>query len=236
MTWMLLLACLQPASTTVSEGVAFPHPTPYPHGADALEFGEACLGCHRDEGGAPACDSCHDYPHAEGWLVGARHGAATDDCGTCHGTEPNSPACTSCHGSYPHDATWTDEGHGTWSVAHGSPTASCGSCHGTELEGRGEASSCDSCHDYPHPADMVSAHRAGGSEGCDSCHSAGSDSTGGACASCHPGYPHADDWTRGHIDAGKLQGEGACLTCHEPGDGPSAMPATCGVRCHGGAP
>lgn len=234
----LLLACPATDPAPTGGGVPFPHPEEYAHGADAMEYSTACVGCHRDEG-APTCTSCHDYPHSIGWLAGSKHGQGDlTTCFECHGSQEVAPDCQSCHSSYPHSETWTEQDHGAHTLAQGSPELTCGSCHGDELQGDGEVPACSSCHSYPHPDDHVAKHQNGGTDGCSSCHGELGEggATGVACSSCHAGYPHAPDWTLGHIEAGKLRGEGACLQCHEPGDGPSTMPATCGQRCHGGQP
>ena len=258
MSALLLLACTRPATPTPSGDLEFPHPSAYEegtgHGAEALRVGtDRCLACHREGANAPSCASCHPtYPHDEGWLAGATHGAglagtaaATEraECQACHGAAGlTASACTACHGSYPHAEGWKAAGaHGAWALSRGSATASCGSCHGDDLAGTETAPSCTSCHaGYPHPQGWseATAHGAADQVTCAACHGeVGSGGTSGvACARCHGSYPHPAGFESGHLAVASVVGEGVCLDCHETGDGTPGVPAACGATCHGGLP
>lgn len=261
---MILAACT--GTNVVSPGGVLPFPhasdiqTGPAHGPLALEFGAgACNTCHDQAGSAARpCSSCHDnYPHPDGWLAGAVHGAgltgaagpsAVEPCMSCHG-DPlliagTERSCTSCHASYPHVEGWKEAGkHGIFASLRGSAAATCGSCHGASLEGAGEAPACNSCHvGYPHPAGWAAPEQhavawALPESTCATCHGEGG--TGGtanvACSQCHVAMPHAADWASTHIPAAGLSGELVCVACHDAGSGtPAAMPASCADRCHGG--
>lgn len=255
----LLIACTGAPYTDLDVlEVHFPHPEDFKkgtaHGAEAIRVGaNACLGCHREDAGAPICASCHPaYPHPDGWLDGETHGKDlggdhADDravCQKCHGGEGlKAPACDTCHTSYPHPPAWRESGHhGVWALARGSLTAACGSCHGAALEGKDPAPACNSCHTmFPHPSNWTDAdqHPLAYRADCYGCH--GVDGSGGssgvACSRCHASYPHPAKWAQsGHIATASKVGEDACLFCHDPGDGPPDMPATCGAQCHRGTP
>jgi len=77
---------------------------------------------------------------------------------------------------------------------------------------------------------------------CAACHADPKDATqwtggrsGIACSTCHASYPHPSTWAVDHATATAPLGEAVCAMCHEPGDGPATMVATCAARCHGGA-
>lgn len=246
------------------EGALFPHASGYDealaHGADWLERGStACVACHEIDPGTPFCAECHDtYPHPEGWGDGATHGegrggllAQRVPCEKCHGVEGTAAgrlACTTCHASYPHAEGWGGSGqHGVYGLARGRLDAACGTCHGASLEGGTVAPGCTSCHwSFPHAegwgdthgAWNLRGHQSPTEAGCLACHGAtGGDAgtAGVSCDRCHAGYPHAEGWRAGHVAPAATRGEGSCAVCHEPGDGPATMPATCAPSCHGGA-
>ncbi len=76
---LLLLACQRTTPVADGDALPFPHPAGFEeaHGEAVARYGESCASCHRDDVGAPTCESCHEgYPHAEGWLDGAVHGPA----------------------------------------------------------------------------------------------------------------------------------------------------------------
>jgi hypothetical protein len=214
--------------------------------------------------GAPACAHCHaQYPHETGpdetrWSLGAAHGPAATDleqgatCAGCHDaptlTASTEFSCTTCHASYPHPAGWEGRGeHGRYAADRGDGRAVCGACHGDDLAGGRIDVSCTQCHlAWPHPSGWQdrSAHGAAASADpsvCAGCHADAADPTawtGGsaelACSSCHAAYPHDADWGRTHLERTATLGEGVCMGCHTPAEGPATVPATCAPRCHGG--
>ncbi len=254
----ILAACNvpRPGGGGLTVGASFPHPGGWSegeaHGAAALADGvPACVACHR-EGAADArpCTACHAiWPHPAGFRDGSVHGAAACEegtagclpCAACH-EDPElvaarDHACTSCHASYPHADGWS---HGAWAAARGEARAPCGACHGDD---KGDPTSfCGTCHAaWPHAVGYAdpSAHGADWREApssCSTCHGAQGEgtATSPACSRCHAGFPHPDGWS--HLAGATRLGEGTCLACHEAGDGPSGVPATCAPTCHGGAP
>lgn len=236
------------------------------HGADALRLGSAvCADCHAPGAAAGECADCHpSWPHPDGFVAGAVHGPGSFDaggvaegCADCHGREGRVAhdryGCDSCHQSWPHPDGWEGAGqHGAWALASGSPAAACGSCHGTTLQGgaSGAAGACTECHGaWPHSADYAdpAVHgAAAATDACLDCHGAtddgAADPAGGvagvACARCHDRFPHPGEYARSHPADASARGEGACLRCHAPGDGPDLGPvaASCAASCHGGAP
>lgn len=232
------------------------------HGPDALDLGVAtCDNCHVAGATAPPCSQCHDvYPHQQGWIDGSVHGqglygktGSTDACTDCHDqpglTATDRYGCTSCHNSYPHQDGWKDAGvHGQYAMARGDAVAACGSCHGSDLDGGDVAVSCTQCHAvYPHTegwedgANHGVAAKKKDAE-CAACHADPADDTswnggnsGVPCSRCHAVYPHSADWKHDHMATAAQTGEPVCLTCHDAGDGPASMIATCGSTCHGGA-
>ena len=246
MIWLLACSVLKTEPGSGDGSLAFPHPEGFDqasaHGAAALEDRGACLDCHQvDQAAAPRCGSCHEaYPHEEGWLDA--HGGSQLECSDCHEAQglqaTESWACDSCHAAWPHPAGWEQPtGHGSFVLSRHAETALCSGCHDQG------ADFCGSCHElYPHTADWRAREQHGATarsalDSCAACH--GEDhaggSTGVACANCHASYPHGSDPKREHIHAARV-GEGVCLACHEAGEGPSQVHASCATRCHGGEP
>lgn len=261
---LLLLAggCVVPWTepSDPPEGAFFPHAEGYEagtaHGAAALSGPIAvCMTCHlEDSVTAPKCSSCHAaFPHETGWNAGTVHGAGLTGeeadlsaCLSCHDqpglVATEEAACTSCHAAFPHPTGWAAaETHGVYALASGDPTAVCGSCHGADLDGGDVGVACTDCHtEWPHPDGWAdpSAHGAAAGDRCFDCHGeAGNGGAAGvACARCHATYPHPEGWAGDHFTTADKVGEGVCLQCHDPGDGPDTMVARCATSCHGGAP
>jgi len=241
------------------EGAVFPHADGYDapelHGVAALgSQGGTCERCHAEAGEVtPTCTTCHEtYPHPEGWIAGAVHGEGTwgaggsvRECNACHEYSGLQTAvdlpCDGCHASFPHGMSW-EISHDTYTRDRGSAVAVCGPCHGEDLAGGSVDISCTECHaDYPHAADWASPEAHGvaalaDSTSCLACHS--TDGSGGSsgvdCSLCHTAWPHSSRWDEEHLGVAGTLGEGPCLDCHEPGDGPATMVATCARSCHGG--
>jgi hypothetical protein len=238
---------------------------PLAHGADWLAGGSACVACHdaatsetTDGSRPPTCGSCHEtYPHPADWGAGQVHAAGllgkkgdAAACGACHAVEglhaTESFGCTSCHASYPHPDGWNEAGvHGVYGLSRGGSAVACGSCHGVDLQGGDVGVDCASCHAaYPHDEGFAGhpARYQKDAATCAACHDDaknpgtwGGGRSGVACSTCHASYPHGEAWRVDHLAEVVTVGEGVCATCHEPGDGPATMVATCGSRCHGGA-
>lgn len=256
------IACGRPvAPGTGTAGGVFPHVEAYEdaHGADAVAAGANCGSCHGLAEGdlvkgvtptAPACQSCHAYPHAGAFRGGEAHGAAwaadTAACAECHGAagdqapaEQAAGRCISCHASFPHVAGW-DEGssHGAAVRARGSALA-CESCHGED--GDAVEPTCASCHaNYPHPDGWGygTVHGAAATDALscgETCHSnvEGDGLDRQPCSSCHDVYPHPEGWASGHATLTQRRGAVACEGCHPTGElvGP-ALPVSCGPACH----
>lgn len=248
---LLALASCGIARTPEPDPAAvFPHPAHYAqaalHGRDATDNPLVlCMTCHTpDSQVAPTCQTCHaSYPHPMGWRAGDRHGrgVAQDqtDCVGCHTEGRTAGACTQCHASFPHPDHWADGGqHGVYALARGDLAAACGTCHGAALDGGDSGVACTRCHaDYPHTTDWaLPSQHAAKIDGCTGCHGAALDggTSGVSCTTCHSVYPHPADWKTGHLAVVGKVGEGACLTCHDPGDGGAERIATCSGQCHGG--
>lgn len=246
---LLLLACPPAPRATPEQALVFPHAQdfelPAAHGPALLESGLAtCQECH-EQSSAPSCASCHEaYPHAEGWIHGHGEASRTDGatCSSCH-EEPGLRAaeqlpCTQCHASFPHPAQWR-ESHGATALTLPDMVGGCTGCHEHSSEGD---QACASCHEvFPHSADFD--HPAAFEEDpstCASCHAEGAQWDGGrskvACARCHQSFPHGAAWKQEHMAVSGQVGEATCMVCHEQGDGPDTMPATCSTACHGSAP
>jgi hypothetical protein len=246
MTPLALMACavLESPPSGGDGSLGFPHPADYDlgpaHGAEAARSQAACLDCHAVPGSsAPSCASCHEaYPHLEGWI--REHGASELACEGCHAVEglqaTDRWGCDSCHAAFPHGASWErPEQHGAWFTARGAEEALCSGCHE-------DMADCSDCHEaYPHASGWSLPERHGAqalldTEVCASCH--GADFSGGttkvACSTCHASYPHPADQLRAHLPASRV-GEAVCLRCHEPGDGPATVQASCSASCHGEA-
>ena len=208
-------------------------------------------------GTPPACGGCHaDWPHAAGWRAGSVHGeglagedadrSACLDCHEAPGLVASTTfACNSCHASYPHAENWAEAGqHGVYAAGSPDPVAVCGSCHGAALEGVEPATACVECHEsWPHSEDWAEPTQHGAAAQldktrCEGCHATAGVWNGGAvdlaCARCHATYPHPGDWGLTHLASTLQVGEDICLRCHNVGDGPPTMVATCAKRCHGG--
>lgn len=268
---LLALGCGRAVSPDAGDpSASFPHAADFAdtHGALALADGATCGSCHALGDGdpvkgatpaAPACQSCHAYPHQGGLVSGGVHGPAwradPSACSGCHGeagdTAPGGVAagqCVSCHHSYPHPAGFeAPEGHGAALLARGGGQ-SCQACHGTQ--GEAQTPACATCHAaYPHPEDWTAGHGAAARADLASCtqrcHGAGaSDAASDAasdglnrvsCASCHDLFPHPDGWAQDHAATAQRRGSAACETCHADGDarGPD-LPVSCAASCHGG--
>jgi len=245
-------------------GAPFPHLQDYRdptlHGADLRIWGLAkCEDCHgRSDSTAPACSTCHEiYPHPEGWVTGSMHGEGLtsrivdlQQCTRCH-DKPGLVAtdeygCTSCHASFPHPEGWSHaQNHGVYALARPDVKAVCGSCHGEDLGGGDVGVACNKCHSvWPHPDDWKDPTVHGVTaldhlDDCAGCHSTegvwDGGPTGVACSRCHQVFPHAADWKVKHATQASKVGEPICMRCHQPGDGPATMVATCAPSCHGGA-
>lgn len=241
-----------------STGGLFPHEVGYAngtkHGADALRLGEPmCATCHvEDAQVTPTCASCHDFPHPQGWRSGEAHGDAMrtnpgllDPCAECHShpglVATDEVGCGSCHASYPHPEDWEMTSHGPYVVQRQwAIVETCGTCHGPDLTGGAAEIACASCHAvYPHPSGWRerSAHGVAATAvdaDCTSCHGPNGDGGGSgvACSTCHAAYPHPSDWDTTHLGPASRAGEPTCMSCHQPGDGPTTMVATCSQECH----
>lgn len=275
MAMIFLVACgrptpLDPGNTSAG----FPHPAGYDegtHGTDALAAGANCSGCHAIAEGdtvqgaapvAPACQSCHVYPHDTGFAAGDVHGAAwlapEAPCADCHGADGSrDPAdraagrCTSCHTTYPHSAGWEEpEAHGSAVLARASDAA-CLGCHGPVGDAMPERP-CAECHAaYPHPdgwfegahgvAWRASLVKKAEDPTCGvACHPVASDrgspdpATGRlACKGCHDLYPHDEGILTAHWVTVQNRGTLTCLNCHRGGDQPGpVLPVTCAPACH----
>lgn len=210
----------------------------YPHPEGFIVGATHGAGTWGEGGDRSTCDACHADP---GLWAGQ-----------------NLP-CTACHETWPHPEGWgAQAGHGLYVTARGGsvsdspvPAAACGSCHGADLAGGSSGVSCTACHStWPHADGWVSAdsgqagdHAAAFQTSaelaaeCAACHGSAWEggSSGVACSQCHQGFPHAEGWDRGHIPLSVQVGEGPCLACHDAGEGPAGMIASCGGACHGGA-
>lgn len=257
-------SCSRPAvEPQLAEGAFFPHAEGYDetsrHGLDYLGVdGVACQECHvlesTDEAAAAGCRSCHaSFPHVTDWSLAENHGAAWRDaadpaeCTGCHGADlaggPSESACDTCHTSWPHPESW-EEGavHGAYLASRQSLDA-CLGCHEAEASApEPDPRGCKDCHArYPHDAGWQagSAHGAAwlDTSDCGTCHGEAGDggAWGPGCTSCHGVYPHEAEWVVGHRVEVEATGEGACLLCHEAGDGPVTFPVTCAATCHGPA-
>ncbi len=198
----------------------------FPHGADFKNKGKhgfsflgllkenkagECLSCHlssengssersgSDSSSAPACTSCHSFPHPAGFASPKQHGELVKT----HGAD--SAKCFTCHKS--------DEAASTSSA---------------ESLSMVQAPSCKKCHEYPHPQEWEKgkehgkvAHGDLQSESCISCH--GKDLSGGSskvsCGQCHESYPHDQKWflpeKHGQFVLSKGQSNTTCALCHE---------------------
>lgn len=267
-----LLACGRPVTPDAgTAGAGFPHPTDYEqgHGADAVAEGAACASCHGLAEGdpvkgatptAPACWSCHPYPHTAELRPGEVHGAlwaardtsaSADEvgCDDCHGAagelapaEQTGGQCTACHATYPHPSGWdAASGHGAATRARGT-AAGCAACHGAA--GDETEPTCASCHPaYPHAEGWGegSGHGAAAIAGQDcgeACHVNTADGVDRQpCASCHDVYPHVEGWSTSHATLTQRRGLTACEGCHPAGElsGPE-IPSSCAPACHATVP
>ncbi len=262
--FLLLAGCGRVADwgTPRYPGATLPHPAGWEeagqHGTSYLERGQAaCADCHEPDAFNSFCGECHQsYPHADGWLEGAQHGGGTygefgelQPCQDCHelsASQAGSLPCTACHASYPHPEAWEGRGqHGAYLVQRGGERVVCAPCHGDDLDGAEVSGACTDCHaSYPHPQgwERGEAHghfeglerQGAAAAGCLGCHAQGSGQAGVACARCHASYPHGLGWGAAHAKRVVDLGEGSCIACHDPGDGPTTMPASCAPVCHGG--
>lgn len=192
------------------------------------------------------------FPHADGYDAGTAHGAdylarGMAGCDTCHAEGGTAPACASCHAAYPHPEGFVageQHGVGTWG-----PTGTleaCAACHGDAALTAGASLGCSACHQtWPHPAGWTEgglhgqAVLASGSAvaACGSCHGGEAldgGRVGGACATCHPSYPHPAGWSDGAVhgafEGASTAGSDACASCHGGEDGGTAQVAC--SRCH----
>lgn len=171
------LACHESVlMATVASGIRINHGTCAPSGScdachSAVAHGEAtrwiteptmedCIACHRDQGAAVACDTCHAgksqaerlsqgpwaITHGSNWEQ--THGMGDlRTCNVCH--EPSK--CAGCHGvDLPHPAGFG----GTHSASAIAAPDSCGQCHD-------RTAFCNACHgiEMPHPQGFLPGHR-----------------------------------------------------------------------------
>jgi hypothetical protein len=150
----------------------------------------ACSSCHktsalRDTRVSTACASCHVDPHK---------GEFTGDCGSCH-TETSFTG-----GTFDHAARTT------FALSEGHAGLTCVACHTNVSTGlpaakatadfRGLDTSCVSCHDDPHDADLGAS--------CDTCHST---ATFTMTSFDHPRAEHLFEAAHATV---------ACDACHTP--------------------
>lgn len=263
---MLLAACGRPVPMDPgTAGAGFPHPADYKdgtHGTDALLPDANCSGCHAVAEGAsvknavpaaPACQSCHVYPHDAGFASGTVHGPAwlapDAPCADCHGAdgarEPAGQAqarCTTCHTTYPHAAGWEEpEAHGAAILARGTDAA-CLGCHGPAGDAMPERP-CAECHAaYPHPEGWLEGAHGVAWRGrtdeklCgEACHPVAPDPASSrlSCQGCHDLFPHPANFATAHWVAVQNRGTLTCQNCHSAGDqrGP-VLPVSCAPACH----
>ena len=263
---LLAAGCGRPVTPAAGSG-DFPHAEDYEtagHGRDALAAGARCADCHPVADGdlvkgvtsqAPACQSCHPFPHDADIASGSVHGAAweadSEACSGCHGEAGDSaPAdvatgqCTACHSSYPHpDGFDAEDAHGPAVLDRGTHL-SCDGCHGDD--GASQDPACSTCHEaYPHAEGWSAGDAHGAAWLADAstcgerCHAAdvGDERKRASCAACHDVFPHSDGWATAHAATTQRRGTTACDACHREGDlaGP-ALPVSCAPACHGGSP
>ena len=264
--WFVSGCGLPTTRPPVPDDAFFPHPADYrlgSHGSDAQAAPARCVRCH-DAGvgrlvqgvvpSAPACASCHDYPHKPAWSVGSVHGAAwrtaPEPCQLCHGVDgTRAPgaggrgACTSCHSTYPHPDAW-EEGplHGVAASIRGSEA--CTGCHGAGGAAIESSRPCAECHaPYPHPSGWAAPDvhgaawvAAGDPDACaGACH--GMDQPPGArCQRCHESFPHPEAWRGTHPGVVQKRGAGNCRSCHADRPPGPAIPGGCYTRCHAESP
>ncbi|MBI2343760.1 MAG: hypothetical protein HYV02_05470 [Deltaproteobacteria bacterium] len=207
---------------------------------DAVTTGE-CAVCHGEtlSGGstptspkldpAPACLSCHTYPHDAAWtdITQHTHGpylmakpllgeAMANECAPCHGeqfdggTSGKSCAQASCHASFPHPDQWIEQ-HGNYYVAvegaSKQPTCATAACHGVTLEG--------------NPPNVAVAEK-----------------TVFGCGDCHMKIPHQEGWQVTHgtsatlTENGVMIGVQTCDDCHALAVGGTGTAPSCDGACH----